>query len=188
MFRSVGCCLASAAVKVEYVLWFLAAGLFVGSSTLISPQAVGASSFLLVLLGCLMFGYGGAPWLSHFVFLSFLGGLLVVFLYAVALAPSPLFKGVGESVFPVLKVILFVVLVVCGYVSYKGGWCYFRVMMGGYRNVPLFTCPELVSSSWVGSVSFVGLAVVLAMCMVAVTKLCSFNKTGSLRGVRSTMS
>nr|YP_010133199.1 NADH dehydrogenase subunit 6 [Azumapecten farreri]ABQ96654.1 NADH dehydrogenase subunit 6 [Azumapecten farreri]ACD77261.1 NADH dehydrogenase subunit 6 [Azumapecten farreri]ACL36016.1 NADH dehydrogenase subunit 6 [Azumapecten farreri] len=162
--------------------------LFVAASTLVSPQAVGGFCFFLVTLGCLIFGYCGAVWMSHFVFLSFLGGLLVIFLYAVALAPSPLFLSMWKTIKGPLKWVMGLFLMLVGFIYFSNRSVCLSCLCTGYYEVPFFSSPEFMSSSWVGGFSFLFLAVLLAICMVSVTKLCSYNKKGSLRGVRSTMS
>lgn len=45
--------------------------------------------------------------MAHFVFLSFLGGLRVIFLYTMSVAPNPLFHDVYERVEIPVKVGLF---------------------------------------------------------------------------------
>nr|AKE35607.1 NADH dehydrogenase subunit 6 [Pecten maximus] len=175
-------------MKVWYLLWVVAVVLLVGIGSLVNPQAVGSFCFFLVLLGCLVCGYSGSVWLSHFIFLSFLGGMLVVFLYAVALAPSPYFESISGRMSSPLKVIGALVAFSCLLVYAEGWGCYLDVLCSGLFEVPLFHDPEMVDSSWAGSVSFLFLAVLLAVCMVSITKLCSYNSQGSLRGVRSTMS
>ncbi|YP_010576134.1 NADH dehydrogenase subunit 6 (mitochondrion) [Ylistrum balloti] len=168
-------------------MWILVMFFLVGCGSLVGPQAVGCFSFFSVLLGCLVFGYSGAVWLSHFIFLSFLGGLMVVFLYAVALAPNPLFKSIAQKTVRPMSVIMFIISVSCLIFYYDGWWCYKDVFCGGYVDVSGCFGPELSDSSWVGSVTFLFLAVLLAICMVSVTKLCWYNKSGALRGIRSTM-
>nr|QCD14065.1 NADH dehydrogenase subunit 6 [Crassadoma gigantea] len=163
-------------------------GLFVGASSLVSPQAVGGICFFLVTLGCLIFGYCGAVWMSHFVFLSFLGGLLVIFLYAVALAPSPLFHSVWKTVKFPLKCVYGLFLLVVGLVYFTGRRMCLECLLTGYFPSPYFCNPELMSGKWVAGPPFLFLAVLLAICMVSITKLCSYNKKGALRGDRSTMS
>nr|YP_010151027.1 NADH dehydrogenase subunit 6 [Amusium pleuronectes]QQV73587.1 NADH dehydrogenase subunit 6 [Amusium pleuronectes] len=162
--------------------------LLVGIGSLVNPQAVGSFCFFLVLLGCLVYGYSGAVWFSYFIFLSFLGGLLVVFLYAVALAPSPYFESFSERMMTPLKVVGLMTICFCLFLIWEGWWCYMDVLCSGLFEVPMFHDPEMTDSGWVSSVSFLFLAVLLAVCMISITKLCSYNSQGSLRGVRSTMS
>lgn len=47
-------------MKILYILTIVVYVLFVGARTLVGPQAVGMCCFLLVLIGCLIFGYCGA--------------------------------------------------------------------------------------------------------------------------------
>lgn len=92
-------------VVVWFLIWVVVITLIFGAASLVNPQAVGAACLLLVLLRCLIFGYRGPVWLRHFIFLAFLGGLIVVFLYAVSLAPRPFFKGVVGQVKTPLKML-----------------------------------------------------------------------------------
>nr|AGR50841.1 NADH dehydrogenase subunit 6 [Mimachlamys senatoria] len=161
--------------------------LFVAASTLVGPQAVGICCLMLVLVGCLIFGYCGGVWLSHFVFLSFLGGLLVIFLYTVALAPSPLFKSVFSSMKRPLMFGFSVSLASCVFMGLTNRWSYLEKTCSNYLDVPYSSSPEFLSSAWVGGPSFLFLGILLAICMVGVTKLCGYNKKGALRGIRSTM-
>nr|YP_010316004.1 NADH dehydrogenase subunit 6 [Mimachlamys varia]UNA71546.1 NADH dehydrogenase subunit 6 [Mimachlamys varia] len=162
--------------------------LFVGAASLVSPQAVGICCFFLVTLGCLIFGYSGSVWLSHFVFLSFLGGLLVIFLYACALAPSPLFISIWKTVKAPVKGWFVVSGLVYCLVWYSGRLCYLRFISENWYDWSHSPDPGIVGGSWIATGSFPFLAFLLALCMVSVTKLCSYNKNSSLRGDRSTMS
>nr|ALA07925.1 NADH dehydrogenase subunit 6 [Argopecten irradians concentricus] len=174
-------------VVVWFLMWVVVMTLIFGAASLVNPQAVGAACLLLVLLSCLIFGYSGPVWLSHFIFLAFLGGLMVVFLYAVSLAPSPFFKGVVGQVKTPLKMLgaaFFFFFFLC---FYEGWFSAGSVLLGGLIESPSLSGGEMVDSSWVSSLSFVFLALVLAICMVSVTKLCSYNSGGSLRGMRSKM-
>lgn len=165
----------------------MAVVLLVGIGSLVNPQAVGRFCFFLVLLGCLVCGYRGSVWLRHFIFLSFLGGMLVVFLYAVALAPRPYFERISGRISSPLKVIGALVAFSCLLVYAEGWGCYLDVLCRGFFEVPLFHDPEIVDRSWAGRVSFLFLAVLLAVCIVSITKLCRYNRQGSLRGVRRTI-
>ena len=57
----------------------------------VSVQSVAMVRALIAVNGCLAAGFRGFTWFSHFIFLSFLGGLLVLFLYSTALAPCPVY-------------------------------------------------------------------------------------------------
>lgn len=56
---------------------------------LIPVQTVAAVTALMAVNACLAAGFRGFTWYRHFIFLSYLGGLLVLFLYSTALAPCP---------------------------------------------------------------------------------------------------
>lgn len=61
------------------------------------------------------------------------------------------------------------------------------MLLGGLIESSSLSGGEMVDRRWVRRLSFVFLALVLAICMVSVTKLCSYNRGGSLRGMRSKM-
>nr|ALA07949.1 NADH dehydrogenase subunit 6 [Argopecten ventricosus] len=174
-------------MMVWFFSWVVVMILTISAGSLINPQAVGAACLVLVLFSCLIFGYSGPVWLSHFIFLAFLGGLMVVFLYAVSLAPSPYFKGVAGQIKAPLKVLGGSIFFFFYFFLYKGWLMTSSVLFGGLIEGSFLGGGEMVDSSWVSSVSFVFLALVLAICMVSVTKLCSYNSGGSLRGMRSKM-
>nr|WFG79965.1 NADH dehydrogenase subunit 6 [Catillopecten margaritatus] len=142
---------------------------------LVSPQAVGFCCFWLVLLGCFVVGYSGMAWFGYLMFLAYLGGLLVVFLYSMVLASSPYFGGVVG--FFLFLWVFFLVVVVLGLWSFSGGGSeIFFLSSGG--SVSFFTSSNF---EWLGNLwTFSVMGGLLLMCMVSVTKICS-GCGGSLR-------
>jgi len=74
-----------------------------------------------------------------------------------------------------------------GLVLLTGRGRFLKCLCTGYYEVPYFSSPEYIGSGWVRRSRFLFLAVLLAICMVSVTKLCRYNKTGALRGKRRTI-
>jgi len=56
------------------------------------PISLGAVIFLLRGLCCLIIGREVSSWYGYIIFLIYVGGILVIFAYIVALAPNPHFK------------------------------------------------------------------------------------------------
>nr|YP_001382290.1 NADH dehydrogenase subunit 6 [Argopecten irradians]ABS17673.1 NADH dehydrogenase subunit 6 [Argopecten irradians] len=172
-------------------VWFLKSGvvktLIFGAPPLVNPPTLGTAGFLLVFLSGPNFGYRGPVWVKPLFFLAFLGGMKIVFLKAVSRAPRPFFKGVlGQIKTPpqIFGAAFFFFFFLC---FYEGWFSAGSVLLGGLIESSSLSGGEMVDSSWVSSLSFVFLALVLAICMVSVTKLCSYNSGGSLRGMRSKM-
>ena len=76
--------------------------------------------------------------MRHFVFLSFLGGLLVIFLYAVALAPSPLFLRIWKTIKGPLKWVIGLFLMLVGFIYFRNRRVCLRCLCTGYYEVPFF--------------------------------------------------
>lgn len=164
------------------IVWFSLVSLMVLCGFSVNVQAVGCSCFFLIFLSCLILGYRGIVWLSHFIFLAFLGGLIVIFLYVLSLAPSPQFSSLWDLLFLPFLFLLSLSLVLGGVSFICQADQYWFNTCRGYPHVRAFMGYHInVGSSWAGDVGFVFLALVLAICMVRVTKLCSY-KGGALRG------
>nr|WBP69651.1 NADH dehydrogenase subunit 6 [Propeamussium sp. mt1] len=147
----------------------------------VSPQAVGFCCFWLVLLGCFLVGYSGMAWFGYLVFLAYLGGLLVVFLYSMVLAPSPYFGKVSNVFFS--KEVGVAVGFFAMFIIFFAYYSWSEVSGGNWfaSEFVNFYFSGGVSFSWLGnSLTFPVIGGLLLMCMVSVTKICG-DCSGSLR-------
>ena len=120
------------------------------------------SVFCIVFFIRIIFGLLGLVWYGFSLFLIYVGGLLVMFGYVVAIIPNFLFKRKGyEFLFPFG---FFSGLVFFNYVSLREG---------------VFDVGSFIYSSG-GCLVVVSLGFVLLLTLVCVVKVCHFRK-GSLR-------
>nr|QDM58574.1 NADH dehydrogenase subunit 6 [Spondylus violaceus] len=124
------------------------------------------------------------------MFLSYLGGLLVLFLYSTALAPCP---GKLIRFHPDLdkERLFWYLLGMVGFWVFSAGvyWgseikVLVSEMESVYMDFSWFSGPEMIDFNWFNGWGFITFGLVLFLCMVSVTKLCT--KSGvSLRRVVS---
>lgn len=121
-----------------------------------------ASVFCIVFVIRVIFGLLGLVWYGFSLFLIYVGGLLVMFGYVVAIMPNFLFKGKGYGA--LFSFGFLFSFVFSNYVFFYEG----------LSEIASFIYSEG------GCIVVVGLGVVLLLTLVCVVKICHFSK-GSLR-------
>nr|YP_009344673.1 NADH dehydrogenase subunit 6 [Chaetobranchopsis bitaeniatus]ALR68877.1 NADH dehydrogenase subunit 6 [Chaetobranchopsis bitaeniatus] len=108
-----------------YIMFMLLFSLIVGLAAVAfnsSPYFAALGLVVVAGVGCgVLVGHGGS-FLSLVLFLIYLGGMLVVFVYSVALAAEPYPENLGSL--SVLGVVSFCVVVMCMVVGVLGGGWY----------------------------------------------------------------
>nr|YP_010974603.1 NADH dehydrogenase subunit 6 [Pomacea aulanieri]WNR57056.1 NADH dehydrogenase subunit 6 [Pomacea aulanieri] len=139
------------------------------------PLSLGLTIMFLTLFLCLLASMFFSSWYAYILFLIYIGGLLVMFIYVASLIPNMLFLSNNYLIFFLVSQILLM------------WFFYFYISKSlkmtnynSYTNYSMlsFYGSELVSSSLFSV--FIGLSVVLLLNLVAVVKIC-FYYYGSLR-------
>nr|QDA21724.1 NADH dehydrogenase subunit 6 [Deielia phaon] len=79
-------------------------------SSMIHPMNMGITLLLQTLLMCLVTGFMSySTWFSYILFLVFLGGMLVLFIYMTSIASNELFK---KSLYSLVFIIMFTVIII----------------------------------------------------------------------------
>nr|YP_005351140.1 NADH dehydrogenase subunit 6 [Fissurella volcano]AFB78090.1 NADH dehydrogenase subunit 6 [Fissurella volcano] len=144
-----------------------------------TPISLGLAVVFFSVGLCLLVGVFFSSWYGYILFLIYIGGLLVMFMYVSAISPNVVFSW-GD----VFSVVMFGL---CGGVVYyymSGGSVSGKAGVGLENDVGLFIS-DLVSGSSLAGPSTVCLMVVLGVILlinlIAVVKVCSSRRGGALR-------
>jgi len=167
-------------------LWFLDMTLCIVTSLLlafifaipiiIQPLSLGLCIIMISLISCILLGLTFSSWFSYVLFLIYVGGLLVMFVYVAALAPNTLFsrlKSLAGILF--LSTIIFSLLIILTPTDIS--FLYDNLILD-YTSQNMKTGIAIVSSSNVRIL--IGLALILLVNLLAVVKVC-FYQQGPLR-------
>ena len=144
------------------------------------PLTIGMVIMLSTLLMCLLMAAFLRRWYAYILFLIYVGGLLVMFAYVVALSPNTIFK--DELHIPIMFLFVFALLFMYLYISVLPGLSVLEeTSMGGSRSFIKECGSELVSPFSISIL--VGLACILLINLIVVVKICFFQ-SASLRPFR----
>jgi len=141
------------------------------------PLTIGVVIITSTLFLCLLIASFISRWYSYVLFLIYVGGLLVIFAYVIALSPNTIFKSelLVPSVFLLISIIVPLVLSKESFSSLSSVNTYFVSKSSTF----LKECgTELVRSFSISIL--IGLACVLLINLIVVVKIC-FYQRGSLR-------
>jgi len=145
------------------------------------PLTIGVVIITSTLFLCLLIASFISRWYSYVLFLIYVGGLLVIFAYVIALSPNTIFKSelLVPSVFLLISIIVPLVLSKESFSSLSSVNTYFVSKSSTF----LKECgTELVRSFSISIL--IGLACVLLINLIVVVKIC-FYQRGSLRPFNS---
>nr|YP_009158197.1 NADH dehydrogenase subunit 6 [Pomacea maculata]AKN78482.1 NADH dehydrogenase subunit 6 [Pomacea occulta]ART65958.1 NADH dehydrogenase subunit 6 [Pomacea maculata] len=139
------------------------------------PLSLGLIIMLSTLLMCLLAGLFFSSWYAYILFLIYVGGLLVMFIYVATLMPNMLFMNNGYLTFFFVSQIL----LMWGFSSYISK----SLKMTNYNDFTSSSMSklyglELISPSLISV--FIGLSIVLLLNLIVVVKICYYYY-GSLR-------
>lgn len=130
-----------------------------------SPLFLGLYIIILALSISLFLSFSAASWLGLFIFLIYVGGLLVIFAYFVALTPNLLISGANIVILTTLSFLTLTLLINFIPISTN-------INISSTRKHNMFSLLLIVNSS-----SLIILALVLFIALVAVVKLCSYSSS-----------
>nr|YP_010974590.1 NADH dehydrogenase subunit 6 [Pomacea reevei]WNR57043.1 NADH dehydrogenase subunit 6 [Pomacea reevei] len=139
------------------------------------PLSLGLIIMFSTLLMCLLMGSFFSSWYAYILFLIYVGGLLVMFIYVATLMPNMLFMGNGHLIFFLISQIL----LMWGFSFYVSKTLKV-VNYNNFINFKMFSLYglELISPSLISI--FISLSIVLLLNLIAVVKICYYYY-GSLR-------
>nr|YP_006576381.1 NADH dehydrogenase subunit 6 [Iridona iridescens]AEV94275.1 NADH dehydrogenase subunit 6 [Iridona iridescens] len=140
------------------------------------PLSVGALILFLYMVGSLMVGFSVSFVVGVFLFLTGVSGMMVAFLYVVALCPNPVFSDRdGETTYGQVVFVLSIVSVF---------FPLFMIFVGSSASMPVEMVSLWESVQWLRDpcmcaglsdlMPFLGL--LLFLCMVSVVMLCGQQK------------
>ena len=125
-----------------------------------SPLFLGLWIILLALTISLALAASSASWLGLIIFIIYVGGLLVIFAYFVALTPNLLIE--GATITTLRAATLFTALCV-----------FYLAPISSLKNGSAVSNSPLTHFFLVNAPTIVALAIILFLALVAVVKLCS---------------
>nr|AEK48370.1 NADH dehydrogenase subunit 6 [Peripatoides sympatrica] len=142
------------------------------------PLSMGLMIMLQVILICIIMGiYSMNFWFSYMLFLIFLGGLLVLFIYISSLAENELFMFYNKWLNKIFCLIL-IMLILISNLSLNFNLNYYNLdSMEKMKLLDLkmhFLFTHFYSSSIWKITIF--LSIYLLLCLLIVTKICQLNK------------
>lgn len=143
---------------------------------IIQPLRLGLCIIGISVFWCVLLGLTYSSWFSYVLFLIYVGGLLVIFVYVAALAPNTLFSslksliGIGATAAFLLTIILFLTPKDLSYL--------YDSLSLDYYSQRIKTGIMIVSSSNVSIL--IGLGLILLINLLAVVKVCYYQQ-GPLR-------
>nr|YP_010998251.1 NADH dehydrogenase subunit 6 [Hua aristarchorum]WPM86408.1 NADH dehydrogenase subunit 6 [Hua aristarchorum] len=141
------------------------------------PLSLGLSIMLSTMLMCVLIAAYLSSWYGYILFLIYVGGLLVMFVYVAALSPNTLFGGMGPFLFLLSTQVLMPFMIFnfifldTNDLSFLPG---LREEMSSMKTLGI----QLVSPSLISVL--VGLGVILLINLIVVVKIC-YYQWGTLR-------
>nr|AMA07335.1 NADH dehydrogenase subunit 6 [Diodora graeca] len=145
-----------------------------------APLSLGLVVIVLSVGFCLVVGAAFSSWYGYILFLIYVGGLLVMFVYVSAISPNNIFSSSELVVLGMASLcgaLMFVYLLGTEFSGKVGGDMEFLVEGGVYDS---FSGDLLVGP--MVAVMLVVLGGVLLVNLVAVVKICVSRRGGALRG------
>nr|QBC73231.1 NADH dehydrogenase subunit 6 [Divia briandi] len=143
---------------------------------MMQPLSLGLCIMMISLMSCMLLGLTFSSWFSYVLFLIYVGGLLVMFVYVAALAPNTLFSSLKSLMgISFLSVIMFLLLTLLSPTDVS---FLYDTLTLDHTSQNTKTGIAMVSSSNVSML--IGLALILLMNLLAVVKVC-FYQQGPLR-------
>lgn len=143
---------------------------------IIQPLRLGLCIIIISLISCILLGLTFSSWFSYVLFLIYVGGLLVIFVYVAALAPNTLFSRLKSLIgISFLSVIIFLLLTLLSPTDVS---FLYDTLTLDHTSQNTKTGIAIVSSSNVRIL--IGLALILLINLLAVVKVC-FYQQGPLR-------
>nr|YP_010546414.1 NADH dehydrogenase subunit 6 [Nerita reticulata]UYI29930.1 NADH dehydrogenase subunit 6 [Nerita reticulata] len=143
---------------------------------MMQPLSLGLCIMMISLFWCILLGLMYSSWFSYVLFLIYVGGLLVMFVYVAALAPNTLFSSL-KSLSGVMSVSIFT-LVLLITLTPKDLSFLSDISSLDQFSENMKTGILMVSSSNISML--IGLGLILLMNLLAVVKVCYYQQ-GPLR-------
>nr|YP_010350002.1 NADH dehydrogenase subunit 6 [Clithon corona]UOH96872.1 NADH dehydrogenase subunit 6 [Clithon corona] len=143
---------------------------------MMQPLSLGLCIMGISLFWCVLLGLTYSSWFSYVLFLIYVGGLLVMFVYVAALAPNTLFSSL-KSLVGVLTTSAFLLILVSSLTPKDLSFLYDNLSLD-YYSESIKTGIMMVSSSNISML--IGLGLILLMNLLAVVKVCYYQQ-GPLR-------
>ena len=143
---------------------------------MIQPLSLGLCIIGISLFWCVLLGLIYSSWFSYVLFLIYVGGLLVIFVYVAALAPNTLFSSLKSlvGITATSTVLLTLVLLLT---PKDLSFLYDSISLD-YYSESIKTGIIIVSSCNIGIL--IGLGLILLINLLAVVKVCYYQQ-GPLR-------
>nr|YP_010277819.1 NADH dehydrogenase subunit 6 [Neripteron violaceum]UHY94496.1 NADH dehydrogenase subunit 6 [Neripteron violaceum] len=143
---------------------------------MMQPLSLGLCIMGISLFWCVLLGLTYSSWFSYVLFLIYVGGLLVMFVYVAALAPNTLFSSLKSLVgITTVSALLFPMILI--YTPKDLSFLYDNLSLE-YYSENMKTGILMISSSNISML--IGLGLILLMNLLAVVKVCYYQQ-GPLR-------
>nr|ART64876.1 NADH dehydrogenase subunit 6 [Neritina violacea] len=143
---------------------------------MMQPLSLGLCIMGISLFWCVLLGLTYSSWFSYVLFLIYVGGLLVMFVYVAALAPNTLFSSLKSLVgITTISALLFPLILI--YTPKDLSFLYDNLSLE-YYSENMKTGILMISSSNISML--IGLGLILLMNLLAVVKVCYYQQ-GPLR-------
>nr|YP_010350015.1 NADH dehydrogenase subunit 6 [Neritina iris]UOH96885.1 NADH dehydrogenase subunit 6 [Neritina iris] len=143
---------------------------------MMQPLSLGLCIMGISLFWCILLGLTYSSWFSYVLFLIYVGGLLVMFVYVAALAPNTLFSSLKSLVgITTMSALLFPLILI--YTPKDLSFLYDNLSLD-YYSESMKTGILMISSSNISML--IGLGLILLMNLLAVVKVCYYQQ-GPLR-------
>nr|YP_011014672.1 NADH dehydrogenase subunit 6 [Melanodrymia galeronae]WQA11510.1 NADH dehydrogenase subunit 6 [Melanodrymia galeronae] len=159
-----------------YIMFSLTISFFLLLPLMNHPLSLGLCIMFLSLSSCFLIGLLSHSWFGFILFLIFVGGMLVMFIYVSALSPNVYFKGMNLPFVMVILVLFmlfnFIELFFLDTLSvtdvFVENFSFMKSLNGEKVVVPAYIC------------IMIGLGVILLLNLLAVVKICYYQH-GPLR-------
>uniref|UniRef100_UPI0030E0E6DB NADH dehydrogenase subunit 6 n=1 Tax=Nerita undata TaxID=335533 RepID=UPI0030E0E6DB len=143
---------------------------------MMQPLSLGLCIMMISLFWCILLGLTYSSWFSYVLFLIYVGGLLVMFVYVAALAPNTLFSSL-KSLSGIMMVSIFMLIMLTTLTPKDLSFLYDVSSLDQFSE-NMKTGILMVSSSNISML--IGLGLILLMNLLAVVKVCYYQQ-GPLR-------
>nr|YP_010546427.1 NADH dehydrogenase subunit 6 [Nerita histrio]QWS05787.1 NADH dehydrogenase subunit 6 [Nerita chamaeleon]UYI29943.1 NADH dehydrogenase subunit 6 [Nerita histrio] len=143
---------------------------------MMQPLSLGLCIMMISLFWCILLGLTYSSWFSYVLFLIYVGGLLVMFVYVAALAPNTLFSSL-KSLSGIMMVSTFMLILSIA-LTPKDLSFLSDISSLDHFSENMKTGILMVSSSNISML--IGLGLILLMNLLAVVKVCYYQQ-GPLR-------
>ena len=143
---------------------------------MIQPLSLGLCIIGISLFWCVLLGLAYSSWFSYVLFLIYVGGLLVIFVYVAALAPNTLFSSL-KSLVGITTTSVFLLVIILLFTPKDLSFLYDNLSLD-YYSERMKTGIIMVSSSNISML--IGLGLILLINLLAVVKVCYYQQ-GPLR-------